>query len=58
MHSAASAREEIREIERRISDQQANLKRTIMQGCPTQAAEDALRKLQATLQRMKRDGSS
>lgn len=53
LQGAASAPERILDIERRISEHEANLKRMVVQGCPTQAAEDLLRKLKATLLAMK-----
>ena len=39
----------IREVEQRVRDQEARLKRMIVQGAPTQTAEDLLQKLRATL---------
>jgi hypothetical protein len=43
----------IRNIERRIKDQEALVRRMIMQGSPTQSAEDLLRELTATLRQMR-----
>jgi hypothetical protein len=41
-----------REIQQRIALQEALVRRTIVQGTPTQAAEDRLRELQRTLRGM------
>jgi hypothetical protein len=41
-----------REIQQRIALQEALVRRTIVQGTPTQAAEDRLRELQRTLRSM------
>jgi len=42
-----------REIQERIAQQEALVRRTIAQGTPTQAAEDRLRELQRTFRGMK-----
>jgi hypothetical protein len=42
----------VREIRERIAQQEALVRRTIVQGTPTQAAEDRLRELQQTLRSM------
>jgi hypothetical protein len=42
----------LREIRARIAQQEALVRRTIVQGTPTQAAEDRLRELQQTLRSM------
>ena len=42
----------LREIRERIAQQEALVRRTIVQGTPTQAAEDRLRELQQTLRTM------
>jgi hypothetical protein len=42
----------VRQIQERIAQQEALVRRTIVQGIPTQAAEDQLRELQRTLRRM------
>jgi hypothetical protein len=42
----------VREIQKRIAQQEALVRRMILQGTPTQAAEDRLRELQRTLLRM------
>jgi hypothetical protein len=42
----------LREIRERIAQQEALVRRTIVQGTPTQAAEDRLRELQQTLRSM------
>lgn len=44
-----SAERQIRIIEDRIREQEARLRSMIVRGAPTQSAEDALRKLYATL---------
>jgi hypothetical protein len=51
-HDARPPDHYLRTIERRVAHQQALLKRMIVQGTPTQAAEDQLRKLQQTLTRL------
>lgn len=43
----------IREVEQRIREQEARLRRMIVQGAPTQSADDVLTKLQATLRQMR-----
>jgi len=42
----------VREIQQRIAQQEALVRRTIVQGTPTQAAEDQLRELQRALRSM------
>jgi hypothetical protein len=42
----------LREIRERIAQQEALVRRTIVQGTPTQAAEDRLRELLQTLRSM------
>ena len=42
----------VRQLQRRIAQQEALVRRTIVQGTPTQAAEDQLRDLQRTWLRM------
>jgi hypothetical protein len=42
----------LREIRERIAQQEALVRRTIVQGTPTQAAEDRLRELQQTFRSM------
>jgi hypothetical protein len=42
----------VREIRERTAQQEALTRRTIVQGTPTQAAEDRLRELQQTLRSM------
>jgi hypothetical protein len=42
----------LREIRERIAQQEALVRRTIVQGTPTQAAEDRLREFQQTLRSM------
>ena len=42
----------VREIRERIAQHEALVRRTIVQGTPTQAAEDRLRELQQTLRSM------
>jgi len=43
----------LRDVQQRIAQQEALVRRTIVQGTPTQAAEDRLRKLQQNLLRLK-----
>ena len=43
----------VREAQQRVAEQEALVRRMIVQGTPTQAAEDRLRQLQQTLSRMK-----
>ena len=45
--------EDIREAEDRVRRQEAQVLRLIVQGAPTQSAEDRLRQLTATVQAMK-----
>ncbi len=53
-HSAAPAAEkDIIEAEKRVRDQEAHVLRLIVQGAPTQSAEDQLRRLTATAEAMK-----
>ena len=52
-HSAAPAEKEIREAEARVREQEAHVLRLIVQGAPTQSAEDLLRQLMATVEAMK-----
>jgi hypothetical protein len=42
----------VRDIQERIAQQEALMRRMIVQGTPTQGAEDQLRELQRTLRRM------
>ena len=51
--STASTQRQIQAIEDRIREQEARLSAMIVRGTPTQAAEDDLRKLYATLRDMK-----
>jgi hypothetical protein len=46
----------IREVRQRMAQQEALVRRMIVQGTPTQAAEDRLRQLQKTLARMMEQG--
>lgn len=43
----------LREAQQRVAQQQALVNRMVVQGMPTQAAEDRLRQLQQTLSSMK-----
>ena len=52
-HSAAPAEREIREAEARVREQEAHVLRLIVQGAPTQSAEDLLRELMATAKAIK-----
>jgi hypothetical protein len=53
-HSAASGEKDIREAEARVKAQEAHVLRLIVQGAPTQFAEDVLRELTATAEAIKR----
>ena len=53
-HHPAPPDREVRAIRQRITQQKALVHRMIIQGTPTQAAEDRLRELQQTLLRMTR----
>jgi predicted nuclease with TOPRIM domain len=44
---------DIREVQQQVAQQEALVRRMIVRGTPTQAAEDRLRQLQQTLSRMK-----
>jgi FixJ family two-component response regulator len=52
-HSAVPADKDIREAEARVREQEANVLRLIVQGAPTQSAEDLLRELTRTAEAMK-----
>jgi hypothetical protein len=52
-HSAAPAEKDIRAAEARVREQEAHVLRLIVQGAPTQSAEDLLRQLMATAEAMK-----
>ena len=44
---------QIRSVQERVAQQKALVRRTIVHGAPTQAAEDRLRRLEQVLLRMK-----
>jgi hypothetical protein len=50
--------EQILQARNRVEEQKAKLKHMIVQGAPTQAAEDLLCKLHEALQRITRDATS
>jgi hypothetical protein len=52
-HSAVPADTDIREAEARVRAQEAHVLRLIVQGAPTQSAEDLLRELTQTAEAMK-----
>lgn len=52
-HSAAPAEREVQEAEARVREQEVHVLRLIVQGAPTQSAEDLLRQLTATAKAMK-----
>jgi hypothetical protein len=52
-YSTAAADREIREAENRVREQEAHVLRLIVQGAPTQRAEDLLRELAATAKAMR-----
>jgi hypothetical protein len=52
-HGAAPAEREIQEAEARVREQEVHVLRLIVQGAPTQSAEDLLRQLTATAKAMK-----
>jgi hypothetical protein len=52
-HGGAPAEEDILEAEKRVRDQEAHVLRLIVQGAPTQSAEDLLRRLTATAEALK-----
>lgn len=52
-HDAAPADREIHEAQQFVAQQEALVRRMIVQGAPTQAAEDRLRQLQQSLSRVK-----
>jgi hypothetical protein len=52
-HSAAPGDKEILEAEKRVRDQEAHVLRLIVQGAPTQSAEDLLCQLTATAKAMR-----
>jgi hypothetical protein len=53
-YSIAPAERDIREAEKRVQEQEAHVLRLIVQGAPTQSAEDVLRELTALAEAMKR----
>jgi hypothetical protein len=53
-YSIAPADRDIREAEKRVKEQEAHVLRLIVQGAPTQSAEDVLRQLAAVAEAMKR----
>jgi hypothetical protein len=52
-HCGSPAEKDILEAEKRVRDQEAHVLRLIVQGAPTQSAEDLLRRLTATAMAMK-----
>jgi hypothetical protein len=52
-HGAASADCALRAAEARVREQEAHVLRLIVQGAPTQSAEDLLRELSATAKAMR-----
>ena len=48
------AEEQVREARKRVEEQKARLHRMVVQGAPTQAAEDLLCKLNENLRRIAR----
>jgi hypothetical protein len=50
--------EEVLQARRRVEEQKAKVQRLIVQGAPTQAAEDLLCKLSDALQQLTRDARS
>jgi hypothetical protein len=53
-HSTAPVEKDIREAEARVRAQEAHVLRLIVQGAPTQSAEDVLRELTAAAEAIKR----
>jgi len=52
-HAATRAEKDLLEAEKRVRDQETHVLRLIVQGAPTQSAEDLLRRLTATAKAMK-----
>ena len=52
------AEQQVQEARKRVEEQKTTLQRLIVQGAPTQAAEDVLRRLHKALQRITRDARS
>jgi hypothetical protein len=52
-HSSAPADKDLVEAEKRVKDQEAHVLRLIVQGAPTQSAEDLLQRLMATAEAMR-----
>lgn len=52
-HGAAPADNALREAEAKVREQEAHVLRLIVQGAPTQSAEDLLRELSATAKAMR-----
>ena len=51
-HNADRTDREIRKAQQRINEQKGRLHRTVVQGCPTQSADDVLRDMEAALRQM------
>jgi hypothetical protein len=52
------AEEQVHEARKRVEEQKTTLQRLIVQGAPTQSAEDLLRRLNKALQQITRDARS
>lgn len=52
-HGSTPGEKDVLEAEKRVRDQEAHVLRLIVQGAPTQSAEDLLRRLTATVNAMK-----
>jgi hypothetical protein len=44
---------QVQRLEQRIQEEEARLRRMVLQGVPTQASDDLVRRLRASLQQMK-----
>jgi predicted nuclease with TOPRIM domain len=53
MHDTTLDRKDIREAQQRVREQEALVRRLILNGVPTQAAEDRLRQLEKALSLLK-----
>jgi tRNA A37 methylthiotransferase MiaB len=51
-HNTDRADREIRKAQQRIKEQKERLRRTIVQGCPTQSTDDILRDMESALRQM------
>jgi hypothetical protein len=56
-HNAGRADQQIRTAQQRIKEQKVRLRQSIVQGCPTQSAENILRDMEAVFTRCRDKGA-